>query len=44
MSLAQKTRRYTAAEYYRLEAKADYKSDFYDGEFSPWPAEVNRTA
>jgi Uma2 family endonuclease len=32
MTLPQVKRRYTPAEYYALEAKAEYKSDFYEGE------------
>jgi Uma2 family endonuclease len=32
MSYAQKVRRYTPDEYYRLEVQADHRSEFYDGE------------
>src|SRR5260370_5312452 len=32
MGLPKQTKRYTPAEYYELERKADYKSDYYDGE------------
>ena len=32
MSHAQQVRRYTPDEYYRLEAEADHRSEFYDGE------------
>ena len=32
MSHVQQGRRYTPDEYYRLEAQADYRSEFYDGE------------
>jgi Uma2 family endonuclease len=32
MSLPQPTRRFTPQEYYELERKAEYKSDYYDGE------------
>jgi Uma2 family endonuclease len=32
MGLAKEIKRYTPAEYYDLERKAEYKSDYYDGE------------
>jgi Uma2 family endonuclease len=32
MSIPQQVRRYTADQYYRLEALADHRSEFYDGE------------
>ena len=32
MSISQHVRRFTPDEYYRLEAEADYRSEFYDGE------------
>jgi Uma2 family endonuclease len=32
MSYAQQVRRYTPDEYYRLEAQAEHRSEFYDGE------------
>jgi|SRR5579871_1930201 len=32
MSIAQRVKRYTEEEYYRLEERASYKSDYYDGE------------
>ena len=32
MSYAQKVRRYTPDEYYRLEVQADHRSEYYDGE------------
>ncbi len=35
MGIAKPTKRYTPAEYYALEAKAEYKSDYYDGEIFP---------
>lgn len=35
MSVPKSTRKYTPAEYYALEEKAEYKSDYYDGEIFP---------
>ena len=35
MGLAKEIKRYTPAEYYELERKAEYKSDYYDGEIFP---------
>ncbi len=35
MGIAKPTKRYTPAEYYELEQKAEYKSDYYDGEIFP---------
>src|ERR1700690_2101383 len=32
MSQARQLRRFTPDEYYRIEAQADYRSEFYDGE------------
>ncbi len=35
MGIAELTKKYTPAEYFALEAKAEYKSDYYDGEIFP---------